>query len=120
MAGPCHCDEPDRRNDPLRSMPGRQLLQCVASDEEVELGSGVPPVQFLQRVHRVTWRGQFALDLVDSKGGLVCDGESQHRHALLERRYRIVCLERMMGAGNKPDLIENGLLAALLGKDRWP
>ena len=45
------------------------------------------------------------------------DGEFDHVATLLEARDRFVCLVRRMRARHEPDLIERGLIAALLRED---
>ena len=46
------------------------------------------------------------------------DGEFDHLAALLETRDRLVRLVRRMRTGQKPDLIEPRLVAALFGQDQ--
>jgi hypothetical protein len=95
-------------------------MQGVRSQEQAQVGVCMPRFDLLKCVDRVARSGAVLLQFIDAKRGLAGDGQRQHLDTLREGRQLALLLVRRTGRGNEQDLVEAGLLAALLRHDQVP
>src|SRR5262249_41720364 len=117
MTRPFADDQAGTAHDAGGIAPGRQIDDRVRTEEQPEIVVWVHAVQHLERVGRVTRAAAILLQFVDAKGWLTGNGEGNHLHAMLEACERPVKLVRRPGGWDEPNLIEFGLLPALLGQN---